>query len=78
MTTVRNAEDFIVVAFFGILLILTMGLIAALAAVPFMLAAGVLHGYWPEIPAFSFWQSLVIVWAWGVVWNRVKFTENGS
>jgi hypothetical protein len=78
MTTVRKAEDFVLILLFGIGLVVTMGLISALAAFPFMLAAGVLHGFWPEIPAFSFLQSLVLVWAWGVVWNRVKFTENGS
>lgn len=73
---VDTAEDLAVVVFLGLGAILASGLIALMAAWPIMLASGVLHGYFPSFPDFSFWQSLVLIWAWSLVWSRVKFTEN--
>lgn len=52
----------------GLLFIVLSGALALLQAIPVMLAAGVLHGYWPVVPAFTFWQSVVLAWAWAVVW----------
>lgn len=44
---------------------------AFLQAIPVMLGSGVLHGYWEVIPAFTYWQSVALTWAWAVVWTSM-------
>lgn len=58
----------LVIGFFGVVLI------SALAAVPVMLAAGILNGFFPAVPAFSYFQTLALVIAWSIIWNRMRFT----
>lgn len=60
-----NAIERILIALSFVVL---SGVLALVQAIPVMLGAGVLHGYWPVIPAFTFWQSVALTWAWAVVW----------
>lgn len=55
----------------AVLFVVLSGAVALLQAIPVMLGSGVLHGYWPVIPAFTFWQSVALTWAWAVVWTTM-------
>ena len=41
--------------------------IAILGGLPLMLALGICHHQWPQVPAFGFWASVALLWALRVV-----------
>lgn len=48
--------------------LVTLGGTALLQAWPVMVGAGILHGHWPTVPDFTYWESFWLTWAWAVVW----------
>lgn len=49
----------VVGAIFGVLGVIFV--LVALATWPVMVALGVLHGQWVGVPAFGFWQTLILL-----------------
>lgn len=47
--------------------------ISLLSGWPLMLAVGILHAEWSVIPAWSYWESVVLLWSFGVLWHRVTY-----
>lgn len=58
--------------------IIVVGFAALFGAIPFMMGSSVVHDYWPEVPAFSFWESFWVVWGFGVLWSRVNFGKESK
>lgn len=46
--------------------------LVVLACWPVMIALGVLHGQWHEVPAFGFWQTVIVLFGVGFVASFIR------
>lgn len=71
--TSRKLVGYLIVA---TIYMVSSGISAAESAWPVMLALGVCHSEWPQVPALGFWEVLVLIWALRLVTPyRMKFAE---
>lgn len=61
------------VILFGLVAIV---LLALFGAIPLMLGSAILHEFFPVVPAFSFVQSLILMWLWNSLFGRLKTPES--
>lgn len=58
--------------------LIVSGIVSFIVSFPIMLALGALHSQWPQIPAFGWWGTYLIVGAWLLIMStyRVAFSDD--